>query len=369
MEENQIEEELEKSKELEGKPELKDVNKNKEAGDKLNDKEIEQNKEFKENARDKIMTELFLENFIIDVSDILIIVVGKLTYSEQLLINKIKVECKKQNKDRIFIIHNLQEFRLVEQVEKYIEETLLKCSTFNLNKKTWISTKKDKAKTEDEVKKEKEEDKNDIEVKKDNNIQLDLNLNNDIINNHNEENEIYLENNKNVEIKNHDDIIKEIPKKNNIIINNIKENEINENIINDNPINENINNENIIIENDKNKDIIKEDKNEIIKNKKEIEIINKTRPETNNVHFTEILCNGNKKVEIFHLIMAQEDSEAGKYYNQYACDFIESVYNILSNPKKFDVFETVKESFKKLSTSIINDNIEKALFTENDDIF
>ena len=65
----------------------------------LNKKEIEQNKEFKENARDKIMTELFLQNFIIMVSDILLIVVGKLTYSEQLLINKIKVESKKQNQD------------------------------------------------------------------------------------------------------------------------------------------------------------------------------------------------------------------------------------------------------------------------------
>ena len=53
------------------------------------------------------MTELFLENFIIKYSDILLVVVGKLTYSEQLLINKIKVENISQNKGRIFIIHNL----------------------------------------------------------------------------------------------------------------------------------------------------------------------------------------------------------------------------------------------------------------------
>ena len=95
------------------------------------------------------MTELFLENLIIKVSDILLIVVGKLTYSEQLLINKIKVESKKQNKGKIFIIHNLQEFRTKEQVENYITESLLKCSTFELNKRTWISIKKDK-----EIKKE-----------------------------------------------------------------------------------------------------------------------------------------------------------------------------------------------------------------------
>ena len=73
----------------------------------LDEKEVEINKIFQENAKDKIMTELFLENFIIKVSHILLVVVGKLTYSEQILINKVKVESKKQNKERIFIIHNL----------------------------------------------------------------------------------------------------------------------------------------------------------------------------------------------------------------------------------------------------------------------
>ena len=120
----------------------KKVEKNKECKPK-NENE-QQNKEFKENARDKIMTELFLENFIIEVSDILLIVVGKLTYSEQLLINKIKEESKKKNKATIFIIHNLQEFRTVEQVENYITKCLLNCSTFNLKKRKWISTEKDK---------------------------------------------------------------------------------------------------------------------------------------------------------------------------------------------------------------------------------
>ena len=127
-------------------------NKDKKADTNEKEKEKKQNEKFKENARDKLMTELFLENFIIRTSDILLIVVGKLTYSEQLLINKIKVESKKQNKGKIFIIHNLQEFRTKEQVENYIKNTLLKCSTFDLNKRTWISIEKDKE--------EKEEDKN-----------------------------------------------------------------------------------------------------------------------------------------------------------------------------------------------------------------
>jgi len=80
------------------------------------------------------MTELFLQNFIIEASNILLVVVGHLTYSEQLLINKIKVESKRRNKNMIFIIHNLQLFRKKSQVEGYIKNTLLKCSTFNLKK-------------------------------------------------------------------------------------------------------------------------------------------------------------------------------------------------------------------------------------------
>ena len=111
-----------------------------------NKDENEKNKEFKENTRDKIMTELFLQNLIIEVSDILFIVVGKLTYSEQLLINKIKMECKNKRKRVIFVIHNLQEFRTKKQVEDYLKNTLLKCSTFNLKKRTWISTQKDEEK-------------------------------------------------------------------------------------------------------------------------------------------------------------------------------------------------------------------------------
>ena len=67
------------------------------------DKDIEKNKEFKENARDKITTELFLENLIIKVSDIFLIVVGKLTYSEQLLINKLKYKVKSNIKEEFLL--------------------------------------------------------------------------------------------------------------------------------------------------------------------------------------------------------------------------------------------------------------------------
>ena len=66
---------------------------------------------FKEKSREKFITELFLQNYIIHNSDILLLVVGKFTYSEQKLLNKIKTEIKRSNINKLlFIIHNLFTF-------------------------------------------------------------------------------------------------------------------------------------------------------------------------------------------------------------------------------------------------------------------
>jgi hypothetical protein len=46
---------------------------------------------FKEKSREKIITESFLQNYIIHNSDILIVVVGILTYSEQKILNRINM--------------------------------------------------------------------------------------------------------------------------------------------------------------------------------------------------------------------------------------------------------------------------------------
>ena len=95
-----------------------------------------------ENLRDRRIKEIFLENFIIKVSNILILVIGIITFSDQLMIKKIKEESIRYNKRTITIIHNLQEFSLKEQVDNYIEEILLKCSTFNLKKRVLTNTEK-----------------------------------------------------------------------------------------------------------------------------------------------------------------------------------------------------------------------------------
>ena len=137
-EDNIIEEENKNEKE--NKKEKDNKNKINEMGNK-NEKDISNIKvEFKEKAREKLITELFLQNYIINNSDILLVVVGILTFSEQKLINKIKLLQKKNNKP-LFIIHNLMTYTSIEQIEEYIQEFLLKSATFSVEEGLNVTTK------------------------------------------------------------------------------------------------------------------------------------------------------------------------------------------------------------------------------------
>ena len=190
---------------------------------------------FMEKSKEKLITELFLQKYIILNSDILILVVGILTYSEQKLINKILDEIKKLNVNKkIFIIHNLKELFTKEQVEDYINKTLLKSVTFKLVERQNIDKKYTKY---------------------------------------------------------------------------------------NNP---------------------KYGRYFVEKNEK----------------------NNKNNTDIFHLIFANEDSEAGKIYNRFALEFIEKSYQSISNIRPFDVIKTLKTRFLEHSKDFIenNNDIEKKLW-------
>ena len=88
---------------------------------------------FKEKSREKLITEIFLQNYIIHNSDILILVVGILTYSEQKLLNRIKTEIKKEKINKpLYIIHNLSTYTGMKEIEDYINKYLLNSATFIL---------------------------------------------------------------------------------------------------------------------------------------------------------------------------------------------------------------------------------------------
>ena len=109
-----------------------------------NEETIEQEK-LTEKSRDKLLTEFFLQNYIVKFSDLLIVVVGILTFSEQKLINKIKKNCSNlKKKNNLIVIHNLQSYVTIKQVHNYIEETLKKSGTFDLKERTFISKERKK---------------------------------------------------------------------------------------------------------------------------------------------------------------------------------------------------------------------------------
>ena len=104
--------------------------------------------EFRLKARDILITESFLQSFIISTSDLLLVVIDKLSFSEQKLLNKIKRESKiRKEKKKIFIIHNLKTYRTIKQVEEYISEILLKSATFKLRKGDNITSDTRRVKT------------------------------------------------------------------------------------------------------------------------------------------------------------------------------------------------------------------------------
>ena len=177
---------------------------------------------FKEKSREKLITELFLQNYIIHNSEILILVVGIFTYSEQKLLNRIKTEIERAKIDKpLYIMHNLITYTSISQVKEYINEFLLKSVTFDLEEGHNISTRS----------------------------------------------------------------------------------------------------------------------------------INQ-----NGIYFYEKKSNP----KIFHLIFANEESEAGKYYNQFTLNFLENSYQNVTDLKTFDVIKTVKERFLEISKDIIDEpkNIE-----------
>ena len=189
----------------------------------INEKEL-----FKEKSREKLITELFLQNYIINNSDILLIVVGILTYSEQKLLNRIKTEIQRAKINKpLYIIHNLITFTSIKQVEEYINKYLLKSATFDLELGHKITTK----------------------------------------------------------------------------------------------------------------------------------IQNKT-----GTYYNE--KNSNPKV--YHLIFANEGSEAGEFYNNFVLDFLENSFQTVTDLQNFDIIQSVKERFIEVSKDIFEKTEEQKLFTIDD---
>ena len=107
--------------------------------------EKERKKRVKKYATDKKLTEIFIQDFIIKHSNIFIVVVDQLSFSEQKLINRLKNE----DFEQIFIIHNTQYLTNIKSIEDHIEETVKKSVFSNLKKNifTDLNVEKEEYKT------------------------------------------------------------------------------------------------------------------------------------------------------------------------------------------------------------------------------
>ena len=146
MEESKIDEnEIENKDENENENRRRENQKNEVKETEKKNEEIEEEKdgEFEQYSRDKLITEFFLQKFIIWKSDIIILVVGNISLTEQKLLYTVKQEVKNLDKNKqIFVIHNLKEYSTKEQVNDYIENTLKKLCKIELEKNDMLKISK-----------------------------------------------------------------------------------------------------------------------------------------------------------------------------------------------------------------------------------
>jgi len=109
-----------------------------------NENETSENKRniYEKCLRDKLITETYIQGFIIDNSHILILVVGDINLNEQKLLQNVKNTIKPNQ--HLYVIHNLIDSHTHEQVEDYIQNKLKKLFGIELEERTFQNNDKDK---------------------------------------------------------------------------------------------------------------------------------------------------------------------------------------------------------------------------------
>ena len=111
--------------------------------DNINNEQTNENKKEKNNyeicLRDKLITETFIQRFIIDISHILILVVGNINLNEQKLLENVKSSLK--NDQFLYVIHNLYELNSKEQVNDYINGQLKNLFGIKLKERNFQNNK------------------------------------------------------------------------------------------------------------------------------------------------------------------------------------------------------------------------------------
>ena len=89
-------------------------------------------------TNERRITDFFLQRFIIENANVILLVVEKLSIDDQFFLNKLTKLIKENNEkflQKIIVIHNLMKMKEIKVVEEYIENTLKKSLTFTLKKR------------------------------------------------------------------------------------------------------------------------------------------------------------------------------------------------------------------------------------------
>jgi hypothetical protein len=97
----------------------------------------EKEEKIKNIARDQRVSEIVLSDFIIDKSDVLIAVLEQLSFVEQDMLKNLTNQLKSKSNYReypqkLLVIHNLMNFRNIDDINDFIKKTLFKSLTFDL---------------------------------------------------------------------------------------------------------------------------------------------------------------------------------------------------------------------------------------------
>ena len=90
---------------------------------------------------DKKATEIFIQNFLLEYCNILVIVLGAMAFRDQMFLNRIKRE---RGIEKIFVCHNLKDFVKKEQVLTYIDTTFKNDIFLNCEKRVITNMDDDK---------------------------------------------------------------------------------------------------------------------------------------------------------------------------------------------------------------------------------
>ena len=84
-------------------------------------------------ARDQLVCEYILSEFILENATVILLVLEQLSYAEQIMLKNIIQQLKNKNK-KLLVIHNLMNLTSISEIEGFIKNTLLNSLTFKLEK-------------------------------------------------------------------------------------------------------------------------------------------------------------------------------------------------------------------------------------------